>query len=74
MPNYFEKCWEPATERSTHLKNTQLKIEIVPGIAKCRRCGTQFNIQENQGNCPVCKVWDWDTVSGREVNIKEILV
>lgn len=74
LPNYFEKCWSPAIERSKHLKNTELKIELIPGIARCKHCGTEFHIEQNQGLCPECKIWDWDTVSGREVNIKEILV
>lgn len=74
MPEYFEKCWEPATERSVHLKSTKLRIEMIPAIARCRRCDTQFRIEENNGTCPNCGVRDWDTVSGREVNIKEILV
>ncbi len=74
LPNYFEKCWAPAIERSKHLQSTELKIELIAGIARCKRCGREFHIEQNQGLCPDCKVWDWDTVSGREVNIKEILV
>lgn len=74
MPNYFEKCWGPATERSVHLKEAKLKIEMIPAIARCKHCGTEFRIEQNNGLCPQCHIWDWDTVSGREVNIKEVLV
>lgn len=74
MPNYFRKCWPRAAEASAHLKNAVLEIEMIPGIARCKRCGTKFHIEQNEGICPACKVWDWDTVSGREVTIKEVFV
>lgn len=74
MPDYFRKFWPRAAEASAHLKNAVLEIEMIPGIARCRRCGTEFHIEQNNGTCPACRVWDWDTVSGREVMIKEVFV
>ena len=74
VPNYFASCWYPAVARSKILLNTELKIEQVPGLARCYSCGKEFNIAEYDGKCPACGSDHWETLSGRDVMIKEIYV
>lgn len=75
IPRYFESFWEPVIEKSEHLRQAKLKIEVVPGIGGCRECGHQFNIEEHNGICPNCgAVEKFQILSGRDVQIREIAV
>ena len=74
VPNYFASCWYPAVARSRCLLNAELTMEVIPGLAKCYPCGEEFNIAANDGKCPKCGSEHWETLSGREVMIKEIYV
>ena len=51
-----------------------MKLDVVPGMAKCRNCGEVFNVIAYEGYCPKCNSFDKDLLSGREFMIKEILV
>lgn len=74
MPGFFKKCWSSACERSERVKTAKLEIELVPGIAKCTGCGTEFKIKAHDGICPDCKGRYWDIISGRDISIKEVRV
>lgn len=74
VPHYFASCWDPAVARARCLLNAKLEIEVIPGIARCLKCGTEFNIEKNDGKCEKCGSDMWQTLSGREVMIKEIYV
>ncbi len=75
MPHYFRSFWEPVIEQSEFCKNAELQIDIDPGIGRCRQCGHEFNIEQNNGICPDCgAVEKFEILSGRDVQIKEIQV
>lgn len=72
VPRYIEACY-PAAIEGTLLENTQLQIDILPGNAICDSCKKVFNILESRSVCPYCKSKDWEMLSGKEFNIKEIV-
>jgi hydrogenase nickel incorporation protein HypA/HybF len=72
IPRYVEACY-PAAVDGTLLHDTQLKIEIIPGTGRCRRCGHVFNIVANNRACPRCSSEDWEIIQGKEFLIKEII-
>lgn len=74
IPVYLDECWPAAIDKKPYFKNTKLKLDVVPGMAKCRNCGEVFNVIAYEGYCPKCKSFDKDLLSGREFMIKEILV
>ncbi|MDO4312992.1 MAG: hydrogenase maturation nickel metallochaperone HypA [Eubacteriales bacterium] len=74
IPHYFASCWEPAIASSKCMMNAKLEIEMIPGIARCLKCGEEFNIEKGQGKCEKCGSDLWQTISGRDVMIKEIYV
>jgi len=71
IPRYIEACYPMAIE-GTLLKDTVLKIEVLPGNAICKGCNKVFNIIENHKKCPSCGSIRWELLSGREFMIKEI--
>ncbi len=72
IPRYIEACF-PAAVDGTLLKDTKLKIEVLPGNAMCKKCNKVFNLIENNNKCPHCESREWEILSGREFMIKEIV-
>lgn len=71
VPAYMESCY-PAAVYKTFMENTKLELEIVPGIARCNDCGTEFNAAACDLKCPACGSQALTALSGRELIIKEI--
>lgn len=71
VPSYIEDCY-PAAVYKTSLADTELEVEIVPGIVRCKECGTEFNAVQHDLKCPNCGSANLDALSGREFMIKEI--
>ncbi|MGI5979423.1 MAG: hydrogenase maturation nickel metallochaperone HypA [Oscillospiraceae bacterium] len=74
VPIFLQEYWPMLTADKPLYKDTELIIETIPGIARCKRCGTEFNVVKNEGWCPNCASFEKDLVSGREFAIKELLV
>ncbi len=72
VPRYLEECFPAAIDRKPMFEDCKLEIEIIPGMAKCARCDSVFNVVENEGYCPVCKCFDKEILGGREFIIKEV--
>jgi hydrogenase nickel incorporation protein HypA/HybF len=72
IPKYIEACY-PAAVDGTLLKETKLKIEILPGNVICKKCNKVFNLIGNNHKCPNCGSEDWELLCGKEFMIKEII-
>ena len=73
VPEYIVACF-PAASDGTMLQDTKLKIETIPGNGKCKDCGKVFNFIKSKTACPYCGGSEWELLSGKEFNIKEIMV
>ena len=72
LPHYMKECF-PAAVYKTRFQDTKLELDIVPGIARCNRCGREFNGLRYDLTCPGCKNRDdFTRLSGDELIIKEI--
>jgi len=47
---------------------------MIPGNGLCHHCNKVFNVARNKGKCPTCGGEDWELLSGREFNLKEIII
>lgn len=74
VPHYIEECFPIVTDQKPMFEDTKLEIEMLPGMARCQKCNTAFNVIENKGYCPQCGSFDKDLLCGQEFFIKEILV
>lgn len=70
-PKYLRDVYPIAVEK-TRLEHTELIIEESPGIGQCNDCQFNYNLVENNNQCPVCQSKDFSVISGREFLIKEI--
>lgn len=72
IPKYVESCY-PAAVDGTLLEATNLRIEILPGLARCNDCQNDFNPIEHQESCPHCSGNNCKITAGKEFMIKEII-
>jgi len=72
VPRYIESCYPMAVE-GTLLEKTSLKIEVIPGEVRCKKCGESYNLIASNQRCPQCQGETWELISGREFQIKEIV-
>ncbi|MDR1068701.1 MAG: hydrogenase maturation nickel metallochaperone HypA [Clostridiales Family XIII bacterium] len=73
IPHYIEAVY-PAAVDNTALADTALKIEILPGNARCADCGKVFNVLANKARCPDCGGKTLELLCGKEFFIKEIVI
>lgn len=74
VPQYVEEYFPIIVDMKQMFKDTKLEIEAIPGIVKCQKCKTEFNVVEQKGYCPKCGSFDKEIISGEEFFIKEIVI
>lgn len=58
----------------TELEGAELIMDIIPLRCTCRECGARFEMEDYNFRCPLCGGVEIDTLSGRELAVKEITV
>lgn len=71
VPHFITECYE-AVVADTKFQDTELVLEIVPGIARCNDCDIEFRINVEELSCPVCFGNNLTRVAGKDLTIKEI--
>src|SRR5947199_2290729 len=65
-------CFEMLASLDPTLAGAQLLIDTVPHRARCRHCDTEFSVINFVAQCPTCKEWSSEIVSGTELQILEM--
>ena len=72
ITDYFEDCWNYFKVKHPILKDSILKLEMIPAITFCEDCKQEYSTMEYGKICPYCKSEHTYLVQGNECNIKEI--
>lgn len=72
MTDYFEDCWNYFKVKHPILKDSILKLEMIPAITFCEDCKQEYSTMQHGKICPYCKSEHTYLVQGNECNIKEI--
>lgn len=72
IPRFVEECY-PMVVNHTKFEDTELEVEVIPGIVRCNQCQTEFNAMKCDFKCPNCGARDMEPLSGRDFFIKEIV-
>ena len=72
IPIFMEEYYPLIVEKKACLKDSRLVIEKIPGEARCKCCGTEYNVVKHDGHCPLCNTFDKEVLSGQEFIIKEV--
>ncbi|MEE4258782.1 MAG: hydrogenase maturation nickel metallochaperone HypA [Bacteroidales bacterium] len=60
--------------KNTMLENSKLKINKIQAKAKCAECAKEFEINQVYDPCPFCNSLYHELLSGKELQIKSIVV
>ncbi len=70
LPDAVRFCFDICCE-DTPLAGAELSIIEPPGVARCRGCGLEFEIERAFARC-ACGATDLDWISGEQLSIREI--
>ena len=73
IPRYLRECWPAATDR-TEFEHVELQTEVITATVSCKECKTVYEYLKNGRKCPRCGSERAVMVTGREFQIKEILL
>ena len=65
-------CFEMLASLDPILEGAQLFIDTLPHRAYCRHCASEFRIKNFVAQCPACKEWTNEIVSGTEMQVVEM--
>ena len=65
-------CFEMLASLDPSLAGAQLLIDTMPHCAYCRYCDREFSVTNFVAQCPTCKEWSNEIVSGTELQILEM--
>jgi hydrogenase nickel incorporation protein HypA/HybF len=65
-------CFEMLTSLEPILAGAQLLIDTMPHRAYCHHCEREFHVQNFVAQCPTCKEWSNEIVSGTELQMLEM--
>ncbi len=65
-------CFEMLASLNPVLEGAHLLIDVVPHRAVCYHCASEFTIKNFIAQCPTCKEWSSEIVSGTELQVIEM--
>ena len=71
VPENLHLCMEVAA-KDTPLAGSEIHIDEIPVIARCRACSHQWEVDKAVYICPECKSIELDIISGNELNVISI--
>ena len=73
MPDAIRFCFDVCC-RGTVLEGATLEIMEIPGLGRCRQCGTEMSLAQPFGICDRCGSVELEIIQGEELKIKEMEV
>lgn len=71
LPEAIRFCFDIVSQ-GTAAEGAELEILEIAGTAKCRTCGSQFELEQLYGRCP-CGSSDIIRLTGEELLIKQMV-
>jgi hydrogenase nickel incorporation protein HypA/HybF len=65
-------CFEMLVSLDPTLAGARLLIDTMPHRAYCRHCAREFSVTNFVAQCPTCKEWSNEIVSGTELQMLEM--
>jgi hydrogenase nickel incorporation protein HypA/HybF len=69
----LEFCFE-AIGKGTKLEGARLVVEEKQPVARCRKCGGEYQVSMDDFRCKLCGSAEFDVLSGTDICIKEVEV
>ncbi len=73
MVDSLKFCYDSVC-KGTLAENSQLLINEIPGKGFCKKCSTEFEIDNFMALCPQCESYEVEIKQGRELKLKAVTV
>ena len=74
IPEFLQDGYEVISDDYGFLRGSELIIERIRAIGRCRECGAEFPVVANKGICPGCGSKDKDIIEGTGFYIREVRI
>ena len=74
IPEFLQDGYEVISDDYDFLRGSELIIDVIKAVGRCRSCGREFPINECRGICPDCGSFDKDVIAGTDFFIREVRV
>jgi hydrogenase nickel incorporation protein HypA/HybF len=74
VPEFLRDGYSVISDDYDFLRGSQLIVNTVTAVGRCRECGREFPIVVNKGLCPDCGSFDKDIIEGTDFLIKEVRI
>lgn len=74
IPEFLKDGYEVISDDYDFLRGSELIVNTIKAIGRCRKCGREFPIAENEGLCPDCGSFEKDVIEGTDFFIKEVRI
>lgn len=74
VPEFLIDGYSVISDDYDFLRGSQLIVNTVTAVGRCRECGREFPIVVNKGLCPDCGSFDKDIIEGTDFLIKEVRI
>ena len=74
VPEFLLDGYSVISDDYDFLRGSELVIDVIKAVGRCRNCGREFPINACEGICPDCGSFDKDVIAGTDFFIKEVRV
>ncbi|RKZ33688.1 hypothetical protein DRQ33_03730 [bacterium] len=74
VPEALDFSFDVIKKKHNNMRDSELKLTIVPIQGICNRCGEKFTIEEVIGICPKCNSSNINFSTGNELFVEKIEV
>ena len=74
VPEFLQDGYSVISDDYDFLRGSELIINVVTAVGRCRDCGCEYRIVENRGICPECGSKSKDITEGTDFFIKEVRI
>lgn len=74
VPEFLLDGYSVISDDFDFLRGSELIINRITAMGRCRTCGNEFPIVVNKGICPECGSFDKDITEGTDFYIKEVRI
>ena len=74
VPEFLRDGYSVISDDYDFLRGSELIIDMITAVGRCRSCGREFPIAANKGICPDCGSFEKDVIEGDDFFIKEVRI
>ena len=74
IPEFLQDGYSVISDDYDFLRGSELIIDVIPAVGRCRACGREFPVAANRGLCPDCGSFDKDIIEGTDFFVKEVRI